>query len=147
MWSQSRIEGGWHDFFIFTLPAFIKLFWGTTNSICRFGKWWVPCGPSLVFFVYTGLLVWTYPQSHRLNVTYCSISSLLLGFWFLFVCMADQTQMCCTSISTLGLFQEIIFNIGRWGGAERKNLGALNHWGDLNWNKGPQISLHTILDA
>ena len=47
--------------------------------------------------------------------------------------MKIHINVIITSISTLGLFQEIICNIGRWGGgeAERKNLGALNYWGDL----------------
>ena len=37
--------------------------------------------------------------------------SLLLEFCFLFVCVVDQTQMCRSSISPLGLFQEIACNI------------------------------------
>ena len=51
------------------------------------------------FFVYTGLLVWTFLRSHKLNVTYCLKS------------LVDQTQMHPTSISPLGLFQEIVCNI------------------------------------
>ena len=52
-----------------------------------------------ISFVYTELLVRAIPQSHRLNLTYCSKSSLLLTFCFLFVCMVDQAQMCPSSIS------------------------------------------------
>ena len=64
-----------------------------------------------VSFVYTGLLVWAFLQSHKLNLTYCLKSSLLLAFCFLFVCMVDQTQMYPSSISPLGLFQRIICSI------------------------------------
>ena len=62
-------------------------------------------------FVYIGLLVWTFLQSHKLNLTYCLKSSLLLAFCFLFVCMVDQTQIYPSSISPLGLFQVILYVI------------------------------------
>ena len=39
------------------------------------------------------------------------MSSLLLAFCFLFICVVDQTQMYSSSISPLGLFQEIVCNI------------------------------------
>ena len=66
-----------------------------------------------ISFVYTELLVWAFPQSHRVNLMYCLKSSLLLAFSFLLVCMVDQIQMCPSSISPLGLFHGIIFNIER----------------------------------
>ena len=40
-------------------------------------------------------------------------SSLLLAFCFLFICTVDQTEMCLSSISPLGMFQGIICNIER----------------------------------
>ena len=53
----------------------------------------------------------------------------LLAFCFLFVCMVDQTQLCHSSISLLGLSQEIIYNIQRLiGGPWSPEL-----LGDLNW--------------
>ena len=33
-----------------------------------------------ISFAYTGLLVWAFPQSHKLNLTYCVKSSLLIAF-------------------------------------------------------------------
>ena len=42
---------------------------------------------------YTRLLVRAFLQSHKLNLTYCSISCLLLAFCFLYVCIVDQNQM------------------------------------------------------
>ena len=44
---------------------------------------WQRVGPMRVIFlsfVYTGLLVWAFLQSHKLNLTYCFKSSLLLAF-------------------------------------------------------------------
>ena len=54
-------------------------------------------------FVYTGLLVSAFQQSHKLIVTYCLTSSLLLAFCFLFVCVVDHTLMYPSSISPLSL--------------------------------------------
>ena len=87
-----------------------------------------------VFFVYTGLLVWAFPQSHRLNLTYCSKASLILRFCFF--CMIYPTWICFSSISPLGLFQEIICNVERLkGGPWRPELlvGNLDQRGDLIW--------------
>ena len=75
-----------------------------------------PVWPISVFFVYTGSLLLTFPQPHKLNLTCYSESSLLVAFCFLFVCMADKTQMCLSSISPLGLFQRFICNIERLKG-------------------------------
>ena len=86
---------------------------------------WQGVGPVWVIsvsFVYTGLLVLAFPQSHRLNLNYCSKFSLLLAFSFLFVCMVDQTQMCPLSFSPSGLLQGIKYNI------ERLKGGTLEPW-------------------
>ena len=67
---------------------------------------WQGVGPvwaMSISFVYTGLLVGAFSQSHKLNLTYCLKSSPLLAFCFLLVCMVDQTLMCFSSISPLGL--------------------------------------------
>ena len=74
------------------------------------GPVWAIC----VYFVYTGLLIWAFPQVHRLNLTYCLKSSQLLAFCFLLVCMIDYpTQRCPSLILPLGPFQGIICNIER----------------------------------
>ena len=83
---------------------------------------WQGVGPvwaiSISFFFYCiELLVWEFPQSRRRNITYCLKSSLLLAFCFLLNCAVDQTQLCPSSISLLGLFQEIICNTERLKGA------------------------------
>ena len=88
-----------------------------------------------ISFVYTRLLVSPFPLSHKLNLTYCLKSSLLLAFLFLFVCMINKTQMYPSSISPLALLQGIIPNSEK---AERGDLGALNYWG------GPQTPLHIM---
>ena len=75
-----------------------------------------------VSFVHTGLLVWAFLKPHKLNLTYCLKSSMLLAFCFMFVCIVDQTQIYPSSISPLGLFQSIICNI------ERLREGALEPW-------------------
>ena len=75
---------------------------------------WQGVGPVWAFsfsFVYTGLNVWAFIQSQKLNLTYCLNSSLLLTFCPLIVCMAHQSQMYPLSISPLGLSQGIICNI------------------------------------
>ena len=62
-----------------------------------------------ISFVYIGLLIWAFLQSHKLNLTYClksSVTCILPS-----VCLVDQTQMYPSSISLLGLFQGIICNI------------------------------------
>ena len=88
------------------------------SNLQRVGRVWAIS----VSFVYTGLLVWAYLQSHNLNLTYCLKSCLLLVLCFLFVCMIDQTQMYPSSISPLGLLQRIILC----------NIYSVNHliyWG------------------
>ena len=82
------------------------------------GPLWVICIP----FAYTELPVWAFPQSHRINLTYCLKFSLLLTFRLLLVCMIDQTQTFPSSILPLGLFQGIIYNI------ERLKGGTLESW-------------------
>ena len=65
---------------------------------------WQGVGPLWVIsfsFVYTGLLVWTFLQWHKLNLIYCLKSFLLLPFCFLLVWMVDQTQMYPSPISPL----------------------------------------------
>ena len=47
----------------------------------------------LVSFVYAGLLVWAFIESHKINLTHCFNSSMLLVLCCLFVCIVDQTQM------------------------------------------------------
>ena len=74
-----------------------------------------------IFFVYTGLLVWAFSQSHSLNLTYYLKSCRLLAFCFLFVSMVYQTEMSISSISPIGLFQVIICN------TERLKGGPCNH--------------------
>ena len=77
----------------------------------------VGCGWAIfISFIYTELLVWAFSQSYSLNLTYCLKSSLLHAFCFLLVSMVDQTQMCPSSILSLGLFQGIICNIERLKG-------------------------------
>ena len=75
-----------------------------------------------ISFVYTELLVWAFPQSHKLNLIYCLKFCLLLALCFLLVCTVDQTQMCPSSISPLGLFQGITCNIKRLNGATMEPL-------------------------
>ena len=69
------------------------------------------CVGHLHFFCLHRITYLSFLQSHKLNLTYCLKSSLLLVFCFLFVCLVDQTQMYPSSISLLGLFQGIICNI------------------------------------
>ena len=86
-----------------------------------------------VSFVYIELLVWgIIPRVKQLNFTHCWKSSVLFAFFFLFVCMTDQTQMCPSSISSLGLFQGIILR-GWKRGVGGGDFGNLNYWGNLNW--------------
>ena len=90
---------------------------------------WQGVGPMLaisISFVCTGLIVWAFPQLHRLNLTYCLKSSLLLAFCFLLVFMIDQTRMCPSSISPLGVFYQNICNIDRLKGG---TLELLITWG------------------
>ena len=97
-----------------------------------------------ISFVYAELPVWAFPQSHRLNLTFCLKSSTSSAFCFLHVCNVDQTQICPSSISPLGLFQGIIFNIKRLKGGD---LGALNYWvgPDLKGATSDKIPLHTMI--
>ena len=67
----------------------------------------------LYFFVYIGLFVAVFPHLHGLNLTYCSKSSLLLAFCFLFVYVTGITEMCTSLVSLLELFQRIICVIER----------------------------------
>ena len=87
-------------------------------------------------FVYTTLLVWAFPQSHRLNLNYSSKSFLLLAFCFVFVCMVDQTQMCSSSISLSRLLQGIICIIERLKGE------TLEPWitGGRKLEEGPDLT-------
>ena len=79
-------------------------------------------------FVDKELLAWAFLQSHKLNLSYCLKSSLLLVFSFLFVCMVGQTQMHPSSISPLRLFQGIICNILSVNPLIYRGLGFLkNH--------------------
>ena len=67
-----------------------------------------------ISFVYKVLLVWVFLQLHKLNLTYCLKSSLLLPFCFLFISTVDQNQIYPSSLihlTIIGLFQEIICNI------------------------------------
>ena len=80
------------------------------------GKGWGLCGLSPFFIYLHWILAWVFPQPHRLNLTYCLKSSLLLAFCFLLVCMVDQTQMFPSFILPPGLLQEIICNIERLKG-------------------------------
>ena len=91
------------------------------KSIYRIGKEKSLVG-HLVFFVYTGLLVWVFPQSNRISLVFYLKSSMLLAFCFLFFCMADLAQMCPSSISPLGIFQGIMCNI------ERLKGGTVETW-------------------
>ena len=73
-------------------------------------------------------IVWAFLQSHKLNLTSCFKSLLLLSFCSLFVCMVDQTQMYPSSISSLGLLQPIICNIHSVNPLIYRGLGFLkNH--------------------
>lgn len=76
--------------FIILNTSFIFVYIGHLTA--PFGKGWVPCRPS-VSFVCAGLLVWTFSQLHKLNITYCLKSSLLLAIALcFFFCMVDQSQ-------------------------------------------------------
>ena len=78
-------------------------------------------GPMWAFsvsFVYTVLLVWAFPQLHKLNLSYCLKSSLLLVFCFLFVCVVDQTHVYPSCVLLLRLFRGIICNIERLKGGK-----------------------------
>ena len=94
----------------------------------------------LCILLFTVFFVWAYPQSHRLDLTCCSKYSLLLAFFFVFVCVY-QSQMRFLSVSTLLLFQGIICNVERQKGYPR----ALNYWWDLNWRGKSQTPLNTML--
>ena len=94
--------------------------------------------PIFISFVYTELLVWAFPQSHKLNLTALNLSCYL--HFALFVLVVDQTQMYPSSILPLGLLQRVgIFEkslermsrfIGKiggsspysWRGANRKKV-------------------------
>ena len=69
--------------------------------------------PIFIFFVYSGLFVAVFPHLHGLNLTYCSKSSLLLAFCFLFVYVTGITEICTSLLSLLELFQGIICLIER----------------------------------
>ena len=88
-------------------------------------------------FVYTGLLVWAFPQSHRFNLTYSSKASLILRFYFF--CMIYPTWICFSSILPLGLFKGIICNVERLKGgpwSPELLVGNLDQRGDLIWMGG-----------
>ena len=105
---------------------------------------WQGVGPKWAisfFFVYTGLFVQVYPQSHKLNLIYCLKCSLILGFCSLFLCMVDQIQMYPSSISPLGLFQVIICNAESLEGGTLEPLISREAWFE---RRGPMTSLHTM---
>ena len=89
------------------------------------GKEYVQCGSSPFFYLYR--ITWVFLQSNKLNLTYCWKSFYLLAFCFLFVCMVDQTQMYPSSISPLGLFQEVICNIYSVNPLIYRGLGFLKN--------------------
>ena len=66
----------------------------------------VSCGPSQ-FLLFTQEYFSDHSSVTHAYLIYCLKSSLLLAFCFLFVCMVDQTQMCPSCMSALGLFQGI----------------------------------------
>ena len=80
---------------------------------------WVSSGPSLLLL----FKVEDFPHLQMLNLTYCSKSSLLLAFCFLFNCMTNLTQICMIpwnssngkmdDILPLELLQGIIHHIER----------------------------------
>ena len=75
----------------------------------------------LLFFVYTGLSVWAFPQSPRLSLTYCLKSSLLPAFCFLFVWLI---KLKCVSHPSHNYkcFRGSCLILRGWRG----NLGTLN---------------------
>ena len=94
----------------------------------------------LINLLKTCLLVWPFPQSPRLRVTYCSKLSLLLASCFLFICMVDPTQMCPSSVSPLRLFHGIICFLERLKGGTwelwitgGRNLDWRGREGGLIW--------------
>ena len=72
-------------------------------------------------FVYKGLLVWAFPQLHRLKFT-CCWKSQILPFCFLLVWLIKLKMSPPPPISQLGLFQGIICNTERLKGV------TLNPW-------------------
>ena len=71
-----------------------------------------PVWTILVSFVYAGSLVWAFLQSHKINLTYCFKSSLLLESKILSVCLYNWSNSNVPpSISPLGLLQEIICSV------------------------------------
>ena len=77
-----------------------------------------------VFCLHIGLLVWAFPQSHKLNLTYCSKSSMLLAFYnklhaWWWVCMQHAhkevfacMKLCaCKSIKTLFISTPMLFKV------------------------------------
>ena len=122
--------GKWHKFFLtFLFGAFkrwnlpevpqksmkIKYFFNVSEQLAvplvELARIVSCVGHPLFFCLQTRITCQKILQSHKLNLTYCLKSSLLLAFWFLFVCMVDQTQMYPSFISPLELFQGIICNI------------------------------------
>ena len=81
-----------------------------------------------VCFVDKGLLVWAFPQLHKLKFSCYLKCSKILAFCFLFVWLI-KLKMYPSSISQLGFFQGIICNIEGWKGwAWSPELPE-----DLNW--------------
>ena len=72
-----------------------------------------------VCFVDKGLLVWVFPQLHKLKFSCYLKSSKILAFCFLFVWLI-KLKMYPSSISQLGFFQGIICNIERLKGVSLK---------------------------
>ena len=71
---------------------------------------WQGVGPMLAIFIsfFTLHYLSEHFHSHTGLIFLIANSPLLLAFCFLLVCMVDQTQMCPSCISPLGLFQRIM---------------------------------------
>lgn len=89
---------------------------------------WQEVGPMsaiFIFFVYIGSLVWAFPQSSKLYLTYCLRSSQLLTFCFLFDCMVNQTQMYCM-VNQTEIYPSFISPLWLFKGGDLRDL---NYWG------------------
>ena len=91
-----------------------------------------------ISFVYTELLAWAFPQSHRLNII---VGNLPVTCILLSGCLYNwsNSNVSPSSCSPLGLFQGIIFNIERlkWGTLEPLITGGPDlKLGDLRLKLG-----------
>ena len=91
-----------------------------------------------ISFVYIALLTWAFPQSHKVNLTYCLKSSLVFASCLLFVCMVDQSQIYASSIWLSILLQQIICDTERLKGgtSEPWITGGPKVEDDLIWKGG-----------